>query len=103
MPPKNFLHGFRLAPPQQTVVDEDTGERVADGFVQQRRLDARIYAATQAENHALLADLRADFFDSLLDVIAHRPAFAAAANLVDEVGDDFPAARRVDDFGMELQ
>ncbi len=23
--------------------------------------------------------------------------------LVDEIGDDFPAARRVDDFGMKLQ
>ena len=50
-----------------------------------------------------LADLRADFLDGLVDVIAHRPVLAAAADAVDEVGDDFLAARRVGDFGMKLQ
>jgi len=71
--------------------------------VQQRRRHARIHAAAQAENDLFPADLRADFGDGLLDIAAHRPVFAAAANGVDEIGDDFPAARRVDDFGMELQ
>src|SRR5208282_2860263 len=57
----------------------------------------------QAENHLFPTYLLADFLDGLLDVIAHRPAFAAAADFVDEVGNDFVPARRVDDFGMELQ
>ena len=71
--------------------------------MQQRRRHAGIHAAAQAEDDLFPADLRADFLDGLFDVIAHRPVLAAAADAVDEVGDDFPAARRVDDFGMELQ
>ncbi len=103
MAAKNFLHDFRLARAQQAIVDENAGELVADGLVQQRRRDAGIHAAAQAENDLLLADLRADFLDGLVDVVAHRPAFAAAADAVDEIGNDLAAARRVDDFGMELQ
>src|SRR5205085_5729151 len=34
---------------------------------------------------------------------AHRPVHFAAANLVDEIGENILAARRVDDLGMELQ
>ena len=100
---ENVLHDFSLARPQHAVVDENAGELIADGLVQQRRRHAGIHAAAQAEDDVFLADLRADFLDGLLDVIAHRPAFAAAADAVDEIGDDFPAARRVDDFGMKLQ
>ncbi len=88
---------------QQAVVDEDAGELVADGLVQQRRRHAGIHAAAQAENHPFLADLRADFLDRLLDVVAHRPVLAAAADAVDEVGEDLPPARRVDHLGMKLQ
>ena len=103
MAPENFLHHLRLAPAQQAVVDENAGELVADGLVQQRRRHAGIHAAAQAENHPFLADLRADLLDGLVDVTAHRPVLAAAADVVDEVGDDFPAARRVGHFGMKLQ
>ena len=103
MAAEHLLHHLRLARAQHAVVDEDAGELVADGLVQQRRRHAGIHAAAQAENHLFPADLLADFGDGLLDVIAHRPAFAAAANLVDEIGQDFLPARRVDDFGMELQ
>ena len=100
---EHFLHHLGLARAQDAVVDEDAGELLADGLVQQRRRDAGIHATAQAENDLFPADLVADFGDGLLHVIAHVPAFAAAADLVDEVGDDFTAARRVDDLGMELQ
>ena len=103
MLPENLLHRLRLARAQDAVVDEDAGELVADGLVQQRCRHAGIHAAAQAEDDLFAADLPPDFGDGLLDVIAHRPAFAAAADLVDEIGQDFLAARRVDDFGMELQ
>ena len=75
----------------------------ADGLVQQRRRDAGIHAAAQAEDHLLLADLRADGLDRLVDVVAHRPVLAAAADAVDEVGEDLAPARRVDHFRVELQ
>ena len=103
MPPENLAHDLRFASAQHAVVDENAGELVANGFVQQRRRHAGIHAAAQAEDHLLLADLRADLLDRLVDVVVHRPVLAAAANVVDEVGDDFPAARRVHDFRMELQ
>ena len=45
----------------------------------------------------------ADFLDGPFHVIPHRPVFATTTNAVDKIGDDFPAARRVDDFGMKLQ
>ena len=101
MAAEDLPHHLRLAPAQQAVVDEDAGELVADGLVQQRRRDARIHAAAQAEDHLLLADLRADGLDRLVNVVAHRPVLAAAADAVDEVGDDLPAARRVDDLRDE--
>jgi hypothetical protein len=70
---RKLAHDLRLARAQQAVVDENAGELVADGLVQQRRRHARIHAAAQAENDLFLADLRADFLDGLFDVIAHRP------------------------------
>ena len=48
-------------------------------------------------------NLLADFFHGLVHVIAHRPVLAAGADAVNEVGDDLPASRRVDDFRVELQ
>ena len=61
MAPKNLLHHFRLAPAQQTIVDKNAGELVADGLVQQRRRHAGIHPAAQAENDPFLADLRCGF------------------------------------------
>ncbi len=70
MPPENLAHDFRLAPAQHAVVDENAGELVADGLVNQRRRDARIHPAAQAQNDLFLADLGADLVDGLFDVIA---------------------------------
>ena len=103
MPAENFLHHAGFASAQHAVVDENARELIADGFVNQRGGHAGIHAAAQAEDDAFLADLGADLFHRLVDVTAHRPVLAAAADVVDEVGDDFLAARRVRDFGMKLQ
>ena len=59
--------------------------------------------AAQAQDDLLLAHLGADCLDRLVDVIAHRPVLAAAADVVDEIGDDLPAVGRVHHFGMKLQ
>ena len=45
---------------QQAGVDEDAGELVADGLVQQRRHHRGIDAAGQAQQHVVVADLFAD-------------------------------------------
>ena len=88
---------------EQTVVDENAGEMVADGLVQQRRRHARIHAAAQAENHLVISYLFADFLDGLVDKRPHRPVFAAAAKVMHKVGNDLLPIGRVDDFGMKLQ
>ena len=44
-----------------------------------------------------------DRFDRLLDVIVHGPILAAAANVMDEISQDFLALRRVGHFRMKLQ
>ena len=44
----------RLAQAQEPVVHEDAGELVADGAMDQRRRDARIDAAAQAEQDFLV-------------------------------------------------
>src|SRR5438046_1763682 len=100
---ENFLHHLGFASTQETVVDENAGELVPDGTVNERCGHARIDAAAQSEDHALVADLRLDFGHSLLDVIVHRPVTSTAANVMDEIADQFGAPRCMDDFGMELQ
>ena len=60
-------------------------------------------AAAQAENHAFLADLRADGCHGLVNVVVHGPRLAAAADAMHEVGDDCPAARGVGHLRVELQ
>src|SRR5213594_1758107 len=99
---EDLLHDFRFAGAEQPVVDENAGELVADGLVQERGGEARIHAARQAEQDALRADLGADGLDGLVDVAAHGPFLPAAADAVDKVAEDFLAARRVRDFGMKL-
>ena len=81
---EDALHGLRFVRAQQAVVDEDAGELVADGLVQQRRRDAGIHAAAQAENDVLVADLLRGSPRRLLDETAHRPVHRAAADVVDE-------------------
>jgi len=62
---------------------------VPDGAVEQCRGHARIHAPAQAQNHFFRADLGADIRHRLLDIIVHRPIPSAAADVMDEVADDF--------------
>ena len=87
---------------EQAVVDEDAGELVADGLVQQCRDHRRIDAAGQAEDDFIAADLGADPGDGLIDVVRHVPVAAAAADVMHEAGDHFLALECVRDFRVEL-
>ena len=100
---ENALHHFFLVRAQQTVVDENAGELIADRLVQKRRHDRRIDAAAQAEHDFLVAHLLPDARAGFLDERAHRPIHRAVADVKDEVLEDLLAARRVRDFGMKLQ
>ena len=48
---------------QQTVIDEDAGELIADRFVDQERRDGRVDAAREPADHAAVLDLRSDARD----------------------------------------
>ena len=100
---EKFFHRRRFVGAEESVVYKDAGEAVANGFVEQDGGDGGIHAAAEAEDHAAFADLLADFAAGAVDERFHRPVRCAAADAVDEVGDDFLAAWRVDDLGVELQ
>ncbi|MCY1215412.1 hypothetical protein D9M72_272550 [compost metagenome] len=87
---------------QEAVVDEDAGELVADGLVDQRGGNRRVHAAGQAEDDFVVADLFADARDGFGDVVGHVPVAFAAADLVHEAGQHGLALDGVRDFGVEL-
>ncbi len=95
-------HIGRLVLAHQTVVDEDAGQLVADGLVDQQRCDRRIDAAGQRADDALIADLSADLLDRLLAIGMHGPVALDAGDLLDEVLDQLGAVGRVHDLGVEL-
>ena len=86
----------------QTVVDEDAGQLVADGLVDQERRNGGIDATRKRADHALVADLGADLLDRLLAVGLHRPVALHAGDVLDEVLDELRAIGRVHDLRMEL-
>ena len=104
MAAEDFPHNLRLASAQQAVVDENAGELAANGLVQQRRRDARIHAAAQAQDHLFVADLGADGL---------RPPGRCSCCIVQflpqpqmpwtKLSEDLAPVRRVRHFRMKLQ
>ncbi len=86
-------HLVRLALAQEPVVDEDAGQLVADGAVDEQRGDRRVDAAGEAAHHALVADLAADALDLLLDDRQRRPRGRGVAGPEEEVLQQVRAAR----------
>ena len=93
---------LRLLAAQEAVVDEDAGQLVADGFVDERGGDGGVDAAGERADDAPGPDFRADAGDGVGDEVAGVPIAATAADLVEEVIQDGGAVLGVDDFGVEL-
>ena len=87
---------------EEAVVDEDAGELVADGFVDERRGDGGVDAAGEGADDAAVADLGADAGDGVGDEVAGGPVGREAADAEEEVLEEGLAVGRVDDFGVEL-
>ena len=102
MPAEHLLHHVRLPGAEQTVVDENACQLISDRLVDQRGGHAGINPAAQPQNDVFVTDLPADVLNCLIDVVAHRPVPAAAADLVNEIGNDLHALRRVHDLRVEL-
>ena len=98
------MTSLRLVAAQHAVVDEDAGELVADGAVDQRRGHGRVDAAAEsAQTTPRLADPRADAAHLALDEVLHRPVGLARGRRGRGSSRRISrAARRVHDLGMEL-
>mgnify|MGYP000520507625 CR=1 FL=1 len=94
-------HLLGLAEAQQAVVDEDAGQLIADGLVDQHRCDRTVDAAREAADHLLVAHLGPDPGDRLLAVGPHRPV-ALEAREAHEILVELRALRRVVHLGVEL-
>src|SRR2546425_1011671 len=95
-------HLRRLVQAQEAVVDEDAGELLADGAVDERRGDRGIDAAGETEDHLVAAHLAFYFLDRFRYIVRHAPVAAAVADLAHEAPEDLRALARVRHFGVEL-
>ena len=86
----------------QPVVDEDAGELVADGLVDEQRRDRGVDAAAEAADDLRVADLRPDARELLLDDRGRRPGQLGAADLAQELLEHLLPVGRMDDLGVEL-
>ncbi len=84
------------------MVDEDTGELVADGPLHERRRHRGVDAAREGAEHARLPHLLADRLDELLDDVGRRPVALDARAAPQEVLEHPLAERRVHDLGVPL-
>jgi hypothetical protein len=97
------LDGGGFIGAEEAIIDEDTGELVADGAVEQSGSDATIDAAAEAEKHMGVADLIADLLADLLDKRAHRPIFRALADGEEKIREEILSLGCVGDFGVKLE
>jgi hypothetical protein len=101
--PENAPHRFGFIGTQEPIVDEDARQLVANRLVKEGGRHTRIDPAGKAKNDLIEADLLSEVLAGLLDERAHRPIHFAAADSVNEVGEDVLASRGVGDFRVELE
>ena len=99
---ERFTDLFALVLAKEAVVDEDAGELLADGAVDERGGHGGVDAAGEAENDFFVTDLLADLRDGFGDVVAHDPVGGALADVEHEAVEHFAALERVRHFRMEL-
>ena len=96
---KDFL---RLPFAQQAVVDEDAGQAVADGPVDQHRGDRGVHPAGQGADDLAVAHLLPDVFGGGLDEGGHGPQGIELTDAEQKVAENLFAPGRVVHFGMKL-
>ena len=100
--PEGRLHLLALVEAHQARVDEHARELVADRLVHERGGDRRVDTTRQRAQHTLVAHLRADLSDRLLDDRRVGPRGAASAHVEQEPLHQILPALRVRDLGVEL-
>ncbi len=96
----HHLLEFVLA--QHAVVDEDAGETVADGTVEQDGSHRRIDTAGETEDDAVVAQLLFEFCHGGVDKRGSTPLLTGAADVDHEILQQQRALQGVKHLGMEL-
>ena len=90
-----------LAGSQQAGVNKDTGQLIADRFVQQHGRNRGVDPAGKAADHTAGAHLAADPVDRVGAKPRHRPIAATAGDIMGEIAQQLRPLRRVHDLGMK--
>src|SRR5881396_617606 len=96
-------HLLGLAGAQEAIVDEDAGEPLADGTMDERGGHRRVDAAREPADDAPGAHPLADARHPRLGEAAHRPLGLRTAHAQHEVAEDLLPVDRVRHLGMELE
>ena len=96
------LHLRALAGTQQPVVDEDTGQLVADGALHQCGGHRRVHAAGQPADRVPVADLGAHLLDQRIGDVGGRPVRAEPGEVVQEPAEHLLPVRGVHDLRVVL-
>ena len=96
----HHLLGFVV--PQEAGVDEDAGQLITNGLMDQDGGDRGVYTARQATDHPALPHLGADLGNHFLTEGGHGPVATQARDLVGEVAQHLGTARGVSHFRMKL-
>ena len=70
-----------LFKPQQTVIDKDTRQLIADGSCEQCRHNRRVYPSGKTQYDVLIAHLGTHSADNVLDNLIRRPKPLAATDI----------------------
>ena len=84
------------------MINKYTGQLIANCFVDQDRRDRTIYAAGEAADNFLVANLFADFGNFGVFIFRHCPVACTTANMLYEIRDQLAAIGRVHHFGVKL-
>ena len=96
------LHLLALAGAQQSVVDEHTGQPVADGALHQGGGDRGVDAAGQPADRPAVADLGAHLLDEGVGDVGGCPCRVDAGEFVQEPAEHLLAVRGVHHLGVVL-
>ena len=89
------LHLFALTRPQQTMVDEHTGQPVTDGALHQRGRHRGVHTTGQPADRVAVADLLAHLLDQRVGDIGRRPGDSDSGELVQEPAEHLLPVRGV--------
>jgi hypothetical protein len=101
--PERLLHLVPLVQPEQSMVNEDTGEAITHCTVDQHGGDGGVHPAGEAaDDSAGGANQLLDPRDFAVHEVTRGPVRGAAANLEEKIVEDLATPRGVRHLGMKL-